>query len=823
MGGLRTSRLRGIAVRCLVLGALAIFPAQAAAKTTNVDCSGDGDTGTGTALQTALQTASAGDTLVITGTCSEVERASDGETVFVVNKNLTIEAAPGTDAILQPSDNSGGSGARQGRVMEVTGNANVTLENLYFHYANASGSDQSAGTENVAADGGGLYVTSGSTATVKDDMFTADQAAAGSGSCNTAGDYGYGGGIYNAGTVHVSNTLFQGDSTNGGCGQAGGALFNAQNATATVTQSNITGNEAGACAGAGGNVYNAGTLTLTDSNVTFGCAIVGGGIDNIAGGQLTVANTTFSGNEAQSSNNCGTPLKGYGGAINNDGTLTLDSSTLDGNTTGTSLSCNDPDPGAYGAGLYNQGTATVEGTIIAQDTQDQNDTPGVEVDPDCDNAGTLTSEGYNLIGDGTGCASAFTQTTDHVGSSGSPLNPMLGALGGGFNGQLDSYASSNGVGGPPVGPALDSIWQEQFTNASARFTTFAMVPQAGSPVLDQIPAATCQTLLGASPRDQRGVARPQGSECDIGAVELQAGGPTVASDSYNVPENGTIVIDAAHGVLANDSTPTDGQLLVWSAYDTSGNTTYTNQSVPVQLMSDGSFSYTPPQGFTGQDAFSYRAIDASTDRLSQPVTVTLNVAPGPATTTTALAAAPNPSHVGGTVTYTAAVSPTPDGGTAGFTDGGHAISGCTAVAVSTSTGKAVCHVAYRATGSHTIRAVYGGDTNFAASQSSGVSEVIDKAATSTLLASSAKPAKKGKPVTYTATVRPSPGGGTVRFTDAGHTISGCGSVRVSTSTGKATCKVTYHSVGTHHIQASYSGDGAFNASKSSVLTQKVVD
>ena len=45
---------------------------------------------------------------------------------------------------------------------------------------------------------------------------------------------------------------------------------------------------------------------------------------------------------------------------------------------------------------------------------------------------------------------------------------------------------------------------------------------------------------------------------------------------------------------------------------------------------------------------------------------------------------------------------------------------------------------------------------------------------------------------------------------------------VLTSTGKATCKVTYHALGTHHIQASYSGDGAFDASKSSLLTQKVV-
>jgi hypothetical protein len=37
---------------------------------------------------------------------------------------------------------------------------------------------------------------------------------------------------------------------------------------------------------------------------------------------------------------------------------------------------------------------------------------------------------------------------------------------------------------------------------------------SGSPVLDAIPAEQC-----ALPTDQRGVARPQGAGCDIGAVE----------------------------------------------------------------------------------------------------------------------------------------------------------------------------------------------------------------------------------------------------------------------------------------------------------------
>src|ERR1035437_2665102 len=54
---------------------------------------------------------------------------------------------------------------------------------------------------------------------------------------------------------------------------------------------------------------------------------------------------------------------------------------------------------------------------------------------------------------------------------------------------------------------------------------------------------------------------------------------------------------------------------------------------------------------------------------------------------TALTSSPNPSTVGQAVTYTATVSPTPDGGTVAFTDNNTTLSGCAAVAVNTSTGK----------------------------------------------------------------------------------------------------------------------------------------
>jgi large repetitive protein len=83
----------------------------------------------------------------------------------------------------------------------------------------------------------------------------------------------------------------------------------------------------------------------------------------------------------------------------------------------------------------------------------------------------------------------------------------------------------------------------------------------------------------------------------------------------------------------------------------------------------------------------------------------------------------NPSAVGGSVTYTATVAPTPDAGAVAFTDNGTTLTGCGAVAVNTSTGKASCTTSYSAAGSHAIVASYSGDTNYAGSSGSLTQQV----------------------------------------------------------------------------------------------------
>jgi hypothetical protein len=95
-----------------------------------------------------------------------------------------------------------------------------------------------------------------------------------------------------------------------------------------------------------------------------------------------------------------------------------------------------------------------------------------------------------------------------------------------------------------------------------------------------------------------------------------------------------------------------------------------------------------------------------------------------ASTTTALQSSANPSVTGGTVTYTATVNPVPYGGTESFTDGGVTITGCGAVAVNTSTGRATCQATYGVKGSHLISAAYSGDSSYNSSRSAALNEAV---------------------------------------------------------------------------------------------------
>ncbi len=214
-----------------------------------------------------------------------------------------------------------------------------------------------------------------------------------------------GGGIYNDGnaTVNVNDSVITNNFA-----VLGGGLANSGVGTFTVTNSTLSDNTANTAGGA----LNLGTLNLINSTLSNnfaggGGSGNGGGI-NTGAGTLNVTNSTLSNNSAE----------GSGGAIFNSGvsgTVNVTSSTLTGNSADTGGGIDSP----FG------GVPLIRNSIIALNTAT---TSGPDVN------GPFTTQGFNFIGKNDGAAASFPPGNpngngDIVGTSGAPLDPLLGPLG----------------------------------------------------------------------------------------------------------------------------------------------------------------------------------------------------------------------------------------------------------------------------------------------------------------------------------------------------------------------------------------------------------
>jgi VCBS repeat-containing protein len=114
-----------------------------------------------------------------------------------------------------------------------------------------------------------------------------------------------------------------------------------------------------------------------------------------------------------------------------------------------------------------------------------------------------------------------------------------------------------------------------------------------------------------------------GVDSDTGTVNInvnsQNTAPVAADDQYSVSVGQTLQVNAAQGVLANDTDP-DNNVLSATILATSTNGTVT-------LSLDGSFSYTPNAGFLGPDTFTYTVSDGlgGTDTAAVTITVASSV------------------------------------------------------------------------------------------------------------------------------------------------------------------------------------------------------
>jgi hypothetical protein len=181
---------------------------------------------------------------------------------------------------------------------------------------------------------------------------------------DSSDDYTSGGGIYNNGTLTVTNSTFAGNSAF----YMGGGIYNNNNATLTVINSTFARNRTFEM---GGGIFDEAKGGLIVSSTFSGnsAGIWGGGIFDQAKGGLIVTSSTFSGNSARS-----------GGGIENfgNGDLIVTSSTFSGNTASA---------GVGGIDNLVPHEARVKNTILAGNVGG--------------NCGDITDGGYNISDDAT--------------------------------------------------------------------------------------------------------------------------------------------------------------------------------------------------------------------------------------------------------------------------------------------------------------------------------------------------------------------------------------------------------------------------------------
>ena len=250
----------------------------------------------------------------------------------------------------------------------------------------------------------------------------------------------------------------------------------------------------------GGGIYNNGTLTVTNSNIASNSSTngVGGGIDNES--TLTVINSTISGNSATSSG-----FFGGAGGIANDGTLTVKNSTFSGNSA------------IYmGGGIYTAGTATITNSTFSGNSTGQSG-GGIS------NAGTLTVINSSISGNSApssgGIENTFNEYYTNIKNTLLSGNPGGNCYGNffdlGYN--LDS-GTTCGFSAPNHSMSNTDPKLGPLANNGGLTPTFALL--ANSPAIDAGNDTVCNDATTVNKLDQRGILRPQGAHCDIGAYEL---------------------------------------------------------------------------------------------------------------------------------------------------------------------------------------------------------------------------------------------------------------------------------------------------------------
>ena len=403
--------------------------------------------------------------------------------------------------------------------------------------------------ESCGAFGGGLYAQDG--ASIVASTFDSNIA----GNCGNCG--GGGGAFATQGdtTVNASRIFENFAGACGSCGGQGGGAF-VFDATLTVEGSAFATNSVScdvACSAVGGGAYVAGNAAFSwsafDDNSVACSECFGGqggglylegaqvnqglehaskwldpGVDALTDFNfLTVSHARFRGNSAECEDlSC---EAGGGGIVaDNVGTVAIDHSTLSENRTigvggaiiirfgGVNATITNSTIAGNLSGSRGAVVSFGEATLtLVYDTIVLNSLIGEVVPVDVDSAnvhvdGELVSVATVIAmpGGGTNCGSSQASFRDSQGYN--------------FSDDL-SCQFTNVATGDRQGTAMPLGSLGPLVNNGGLGDT--MLPQANSPLLDFIPPSACRTGAAADViDDERGVSRPRGPGCEIGAAEV---------------------------------------------------------------------------------------------------------------------------------------------------------------------------------------------------------------------------------------------------------------------------------------------------------------
>jgi hypothetical protein len=479
-----------------------------------------GDSGNPDQLRQVLTNAAPGTTVIIdAGTNPTLSMGTE----IPVDKDLTIQGL----GIPRP-EIAGSATGRVFNIGSVMPTATVTLSDLTISGGRApegAAAIGNSGAGGSGADGGGIL----NAATLLLDGVAMTDNRAGAGAAGNGGGFG---GAHGA------------PGGAGGSGGSGGAV--SSSGALTITDSTLSGNQAGVggkggeggdaapagadggnagsggSGGSGGAISSSGTVMITGSTLSDDEAGAGGAGD--FGGDRGATGQGGPGGPGGSG--------GPGGAIASADTLTMANSTLSGNHAGAG---GDGELGGIGSGITGAGGSGGSGgaisamapAVLAETTVATNHAGAGGITGSIPPFGAPGAPGL-----GGGIAGSLSLTNTLVASnslvpaatagsncSGSPSD-------GGHN--LSFPAGSGCPGATSTDPLLDPLASNDGPTETIRLGP-------SSAAIDAVPA----TGAGCPAADQRGIARPQGIACDIGAYESRAARPVIDSTDPASPANST--------------------------------------------------------------------------------------------------------------------------------------------------------------------------------------------------------------------------------------------------------------------------------------------